>query len=95
MINGIGSTAMHYRNGDVHDPASPPTRPRPGERLAVPVTARARIGQDDIDRVVKVLVERETRTYRLVLDLRNERIEVIVGESTTPPAPADNPWDRE
>jgi|ThiBiot_300_plan_2_1041538.scaffolds.fasta_scaffold01815_20 hypothetical protein len=59
------------------------------------MTARARIGQDDIDRVVKVLVEREARTYRMILDLRNERIEVIVGEPAELKPPIHNPWDDE
>lgn len=59
------------------------------------MTARARIGQDDIDRVVKVLTEREARAYRLILDLRHERIEVIVGESADKMPPVDNPWDKE
>lgn len=59
------------------------------------MTARARIGHDDIDRVVKVLVEREARTYRMILDLRNERIEVIVGEPDGEKPPIDNPWDKE
>lgn len=59
------------------------------------MTARARIGQDDIDRVVKVLVEREARTYRMIVDLRNERIEVIVGEPAAAPAPGNNPWDED
>lgn len=59
------------------------------------MTARARIGHDDIDRVVKVMVEREARTYRLILDLRNERIEVIVGEPDADKPPANNPWDKE
>lgn len=59
------------------------------------MTARARIGQDDIDRVVKVLTEREARGYRMIIDLRNERIEVIVGEPVAPPAPGANPWDED
>lgn len=59
------------------------------------MTAPARISQADIDRVVKVMTDREARAYRMIVDLRNERIEVIVGESAAAPVPSDNPWDRE
>lgn len=59
------------------------------------MTAPARVSQADVDRVVKVMAEREARAYRMIVDLRNERIEVIVGESATGPAAPENPWDKE
>jgi hypothetical protein len=46
------------------------------------VTAQARISQADMDRAVKAAAKAERA--RVVMDLRNQRIEIIIGESNAP-----------
>jgi hypothetical protein len=51
------------------------------------VTAQARITQADMERAVKAasLADRA----RVIMDLANQRIEIIIGESGTPPTLPD------
>lgn len=58
------------------------------------MTMPARITQDDMDRAMKAVVRSEVERARVVFDLENQRIEIIIGEPL-PPAPAtENPWDQ-
>ena len=45
------------------------------------MTAAARISQQDVDRALKGVARAGIERARIVLDLKNQRIEVIIGES--------------
>ena len=45
------------------------------------MTAPARICQQDIDRTIKAVAKAGIDRARIVLDLENRKIEVIIGES--------------
>lgn len=57
------------------------------------MTAPARITQDDMTRATKAVAAAKIERARIVIDLRNERIEIIIGDSA-PEAP-DNDWSDE
>ena len=57
------------------------------------MTAAARISQADMDRAVKVAARHGNA--RVVFDLVNCRIEVIIGESGGTSPREVNEWDRE
>ena len=59
------------------------------------MTAPARITQADMDRAVKSVKAGGYEQARIVMDLVNNRIEVIIGESGDEPPTAHNPWDDE
>ncbi|MFW2445964.1 MAG: hypothetical protein ACN4E6_01440 [Qipengyuania pacifica] len=48
------------------------------------MTAPARISQQDIDRALKGVARAGIDRARVVLDLENRKIEVIIGESFAP-----------
>ena len=50
------------------------------------MTAPARISQQDIDRVIKSVAKSGIDRARIVMDLENRRIEVIIGEPAAPAA---------
>lgn len=58
------------------------------------MTTRARIPQDDMTRVLKAVARSGAEGARVVFDLANERIEVIMGESGDA-LPMDDSWDDE
>lgn len=58
------------------------------------MTAPARITQADMDRATKAVKNAGFGRARIVMDLENGKIEVIIGESgETPPVPET--WDDE
>lgn len=57
------------------------------------MTAPARITQADMERATKAIQNAGIARARIVMDLANGRIEVIIGESGRNPAPDANPWD--
>lgn len=58
------------------------------------MTAAARISQMDIDRTLKAVARAGIDRARVVLDLENQRIEVIIGESA-PAADREDDWNHE
>lgn len=56
------------------------------------MTAAARITQDDIDRAMKGVARAGFDRARIVLDLENRRIEVIIGESALTADRSDGEW---
>jgi hypothetical protein len=58
------------------------------------MTTPARILQSDIDRALKSVSAFGTNRARIVLDLRNSRIEIIVSNETAQSAATDrDDWD--
>lgn len=55
------------------------------------MTAAARITQADIDRATKSVVSAGIERARIIMDLANAKIEIIIGESETPPSTPQ--WD--
>jgi len=53
------------------------------------MTAAARISQADMERATKSVKAAGYECARIIMDLKNERIEIIIGESVDAPA-ADN-----
>ena len=58
------------------------------------MTAAGRISQADMERATKAVKAAKFDRARIVMDLVNQRIEVIIGESG-PSDPPDNPWNNE
>ena len=58
------------------------------------MTARARIPQDDLDRVMKSVARAGIRAARMVVDFANERVEIIIGDGP-PDSDGGNPWNEE
>lgn len=59
------------------------------------MTAPARITQAEIERATKAALNVAGKRARIVLDLRNGRIEIILGESESGAGPGRNEWDDE
>lgn len=60
------------------------------------MTARARISQADIERVLNGIARAGIGQARMLLDLENRKIEVIIGESAAPAAGSgDDDFDDE
>lgn len=57
------------------------------------MTAPARITQADMERATKAVHNAGIERARIVMDLVNGRIEVIIGESVGDSRPSKNPWD--
>jgi len=57
------------------------------------VTAPARICQADMERATKAVKSAGIERARIVMDLKNQRIDIIIGESGK--APKSDEWDRE
>lgn len=60
------------------------------------MTAHARIPQADIERAAKVALKYMAKTgtpTRIVMDLRNERIELILGEAGESPPTTGREWN--
>lgn len=58
------------------------------------MTEPARIRQDDMTRACKAVAEAGFARARIVMDLENRRIDIIVGESEDSSLPPANPLDR-
>lgn len=56
------------------------------------MTQPARICQQDIDRTMKAVARAGIDRARIVLDLENRRIEVIIGESAGAAETHDEDW---
>ena len=62
------------------------------------MTAPARITQADMERATMAAAKAwkiSGASARVIMDLKNERIEVILGESGEPAPGAPNEWDDE
>jgi CMP-2-keto-3-deoxyoctulosonic acid synthetase len=62
------------------------------------MSAPARITQADVERATKVAmkaVEKTGRTARVVMDLRQVRIEIIIGEQGDKPLVGRGGWEDE
>lgn len=59
------------------------------------MTAPARISQHDMDRTMKAVMKAGISQARIVMDLENGKIEVIIGESAPIAANEDQHWDDE
>lgn len=57
------------------------------------MTAPARITQDDMTRAAKAVRIAGLERARIVMDLANQRIEIIIGESM-PESPGEPPSDQ-
>ncbi|WP_161626303.1 hypothetical protein [Sphingobium baderi] len=57
------------------------------------MTAPARICQADMERATKAVKSAGIERARIVMDLKNQRIDIIIGESGN--APKADEWDRE
>lgn len=58
------------------------------------MTAAARIIQADMDRAVKAVKNGGFDRARIVIDLEQGRIEIIIGESDSIQPSDQNPWDN-
>lgn len=58
------------------------------------MTARARIPQDDLDRVMKSVARAGIRAGRVVVDFARERVEIIMADGP-PDSDSGNPWNEE
>lgn len=59
------------------------------------MTTAARICQADIDRTLKAVANAGIDRARIVLDLENRKIEVIIGESASAADGDDSEWTDE
>jgi hypothetical protein len=60
------------------------------------VTAQARITQADMDRATKAVAKAcLSDRARIIMDLKNARIEIIIGRTGEPPLATGNEWDQE
>lgn len=55
------------------------------------MTAPARITEHDMRRATKAVAAAKLERARIIMDLANSRIEIIIGESPPPPA-AEELW---
>lgn len=58
------------------------------------MTAPARITQADMDRAMKSVATAKLERARIIMDLKNSKITVIIGEAGGD-SPDRNPWDDE
>lgn len=58
------------------------------------MTVAARISQADMDRAAKAVKNADFDRARIVMDLANGRIEIIIGESEGARPTENNPWDN-
>lgn len=59
------------------------------------MTAKAAIGQLDIERTLKACKRAGYDKARVHIDLRAQTIDIMLGEELPPAPPAHNPWDDE
>ena len=59
------------------------------------MSAPARITQADMDRATKAIANARIERARIVMDLKNARIEIIVGESGGIAQPERNTFDED
>lgn len=59
------------------------------------MTAKAAIGQLDIQRALNACKRAGYEKARVHIDLRAQTIDIMFGEELPPAPPAHNPWDDE
>lgn len=59
------------------------------------MTQRALIGQDDIARALKACKRAGYEKLRVHINLREQTIDLVIGENLPEAPPAHNPWDDE
>ena len=59
------------------------------------MTARAPVGQLEIERALKACKRAGYEKARIHIDLRAQTIDIMLGEDQPPAPPAYNPWDDE
>lgn len=59
------------------------------------MTAKAAIGQLDIERTLKACKRAGYEKARVHIDLRAQTIDIMLGEEMPVRPTIDNPWDRE
>ncbi|WP_137871498.1 hypothetical protein [Sphingopyxis sp. 2PD] len=59
------------------------------------MTQRALVGQDDITRALKACKRAGYEKARVHINLREQTIDILLGEDAQPMAPFNNPWDEE
>lgn len=59
------------------------------------MTARAPVGQLEIERALKACKRAGYEKARIHIDLRAQTIDIMLGEEMPKRPPIDNPWDRE
>jgi len=63
---------------------------RGGDSMTVP----ARVSQGDMQRAAKAARNAGWGTVRIIVDLNQQRMEILLGDAH-PPATVENAWDRE
>lgn len=59
------------------------------------MTKRAAVGHDDILRALKACKRAGYEKGRVHINLREQTIDIMIGEDAPTPVPFDNPWDEE
>lgn len=59
------------------------------------MTKVALVGQGDIERVLKACKRAGYEKARVHINLREQTIDIMLGENAPELPPIDNPWDRE
>ena len=59
------------------------------------MTQRALVGQDDITRALKACKRAGYEKARVHINLREQTIDIMVGDDALEGPPAHNPWDDE
>lgn len=59
------------------------------------MSRKALVGQDDIERVLKACKRAGYEKARVHINLREQTIDIMLGENAPELPPIDNPWDRE
>lgn len=59
------------------------------------MTVAARISQADMERATKSVVAAGIERARIVMDLANQKIEIIIGDDSAGVSAERNPWDDE
>lgn len=59
------------------------------------MSRRALVGQDDMERALKACKRAGFEKARVHINLREQTIDIIVGDDAVERPPIDNPWDRE
>lgn len=59
------------------------------------MTQRALVGQDDITRALKACKRAGYEKARVHINLREQTIDIFIGDDAVERPPVDNPWDKE
>jgi hypothetical protein len=64
-------------------------------QIEVVMTQRASVGQGDMERALKACKRAGYERARVHINLREQTIDIMLGEDAPERPPVDNPWDRE